>query len=117
MVITQNRAAGICMKKVTTISIRAKRVTYPLLAGFIVLFVSNLIHVMMIGGSAFPGGNIVDGRYLVKEHGKVIELTRSTYWLSYFHTLTMVVVVCALALSVLYFHWTGDMKSEPGDEP
>ncbi len=104
------------MKNVSTISVRAKRVTYPLLAVTILVFVSNLFCVLVIGTSAFPSGKIANGRYLVEEHGKAIELTRSAYWFSYVHTLTMVILFLVMALVVIYFHWTGDMKHERRDE-
>jgi hypothetical protein len=63
------------MKRVHTMSRRAKRALYPALAILILAFVSFVVHMVMLGTSAFPGGRVENGRYLVEEHGKVIELT------------------------------------------
>jgi hypothetical protein len=93
-------------------SVRAKRVLYPALAIAIVTFFSFLAHLLVLGTSAFPGGRIVEGRYLVEEHGKVIELTATQYWFSYIHGVVLVAVFAIVAVLVAVFYWRGDMRDE-----
>lgn len=100
------------MKRVHTMSTRAKRVLYPALAVLILVFVSFVAHMVMLGTSAFPGGGIEGGRYLVQEHGKVIELTASQYWFSYIHGVVVVSVFAITAVLVAISYWRGDLKDE-----
>lgn len=58
---------------VHTMSATAKRVLYPVLAVVLVAFVSFVTHLLVLGTSAFPGGRVVDGRYLVEDHGRIID--------------------------------------------
>jgi hypothetical protein len=99
------------MKRVHT-SARAKRVLYPALAIAIVTFFSFLAHSLALGTSAFPGGHIVEGRYLVEEHGKVIELTATQYWFSYVHGVVLVSVFAIFFVLVAVFYWQGDLRDE-----
>jgi len=91
---------------------RAKRVLYPALVVAIVTFLSFLAHLLLLGTSAFPGGRVVDGRYLVEEHGRVIELTARQYWFSYIHGVVLVAVFAIVAVLVVVFYWRGDLKDE-----
>src|SRR5580765_91081 len=100
------------MKRVHTMSRRAKRVLYPALVVAIVTFLSFLAHLLLPATSAFPGGRVVDGRYLVEEHGRVIELTARQYWFSYIHGVVLVAVFAIVAVLVVVFYWRGDLKDE-----
>jgi hypothetical protein len=94
---------------------RAKRVLYPALAVLILAFLSFVAHMVILGTSAFPGGRIEGGRYLVKEHGKVIELSASQYWFSYLHGVVVVSVFAIAAVLVAISYWRGDLKDEYRD--
>jgi len=93
-------------------SARAKRVLYPALAVVLVTFISFVVHLLLLGTSAFPSGRIVEGRYLVEEHGKVIELTATQYWFSYVHGIVLVTVFAVVALLIAVFYWRGDLRDE-----
>lgn len=95
-------------------SAKAKRVWYPALAVVLATFFSFLAHVLVLGTSAFPGGRIVGGRYLVEEHGKVIELTARQYWFSYVHGIVLVAVFAIVGVLVAAFYWRGDLRDDGG---
>lgn len=97
------------MKRVHIMSKRAKRVLYPALAVVWVMFLSFLVH---DAPPAFPDGRIVDGRYLVENHGRIIELTARQYWFSYIHGVVVVAVFAVTAVLVLIFYALGDLKDE-----
>jgi hypothetical protein len=99
-------------KRVHIMSTRAKRVLYPALAVVLVTFFSFLAHLLMLGTSAFPGGRLVDGKYLVEEHGRVIELTAGQFWFSYLHGVVLVAVFVVAGVLVLVFYWRGDLTNE-----
>jgi hypothetical protein len=94
---------------------RAKKVLYPAVGVFIVIFLSFGVHLIALGTSSFPGGRVFDGRYLVEEHGKVIELTALQYWFSYVHGVVMVAVTAIVAVLVVVFYWRGDLRDEYRD--
>jgi hypothetical protein len=94
---------------------RAKKVLYPALAVFLVTFFSFSVHLLVLGTSAFPGGSVIDGRYLVEEHGSVIELTARQYWFSYIHGVVLIVVTAIIAILVAVFYWLGDLRDEYRD--
>jgi len=89
-------------------SARAKRVLYPALAVVFVTCFSFLTHLLLLGTSAFPAGCIVDGRYLVEDHGRVIELTEQQYWFSYIHGVLLVAVFAIVAALLMFFYSRGD---------
>jgi len=99
------------MKQVR-VSPRAKRVLGPWFVIGLVLFAAFIIHMLAHGGAAFPGGKVIDGRYLVEEHGKIIEFTRESFRLSYFLGIASTVAIASFLLAVLAFYWTGDLKDE-----
>jgi len=105
------------MKQVQTMSPKSKKVLNPALAVFIVTFISFFVHVIYLGTSGFPGGpvQVVDGKYLIKEHGTVIALTATQYWFSYIHAVVLVAVTVIMAILVIVFYWRGDLKSEYHD--
>ena len=64
-------------------------------------FIAFLAHMGIDGTSAFPsGGRLVDGHYLVPNHGKEVSFTPIRYQLSYVHGVIALVVhiVCMVAL-------------------
>jgi hypothetical protein len=93
-------------------SSRAKRVLYPAGAVVFITFGSFLVHLLVLGTSAFPGGRVVDGKYLVEDHGKVIELTAQQYWFSYLHGVLLVAVFAIFAVLLMYLYSRGDLKDE-----
>lgn len=104
------------MRRVHTMSPRAKRVLYPALAVWLVTFISFVISIFVLGTSAFPGGGkFVDGRYLVSDHGKSIALTVSEYWFSYIHGIVMVAVLAIVAALIVMYYWRGDLRDEYRD--
>ncbi len=105
------------MKRIRTMSERAKRVMYPALVVVFVTFFSFLVHMLILGTSAFPGGGkLVEGRYLVKDHGKTFEMTCAQYWFSYIHGVVLVAVFVLTALLVVRFYYTGDLRDEHRDD-
>ncbi len=96
-------------------SLRAKEVLYPALAVLLITFLSFLAHTLMLHTSAFPGSHVVDGRYLVEEHGRVIEMTAARYWFSHIHGVVLVAVVAIYAVLVAVFYSFGDLKDEYRD--
>jgi predicted outer membrane lipoprotein len=99
------------MKRVH-MSARARRVLYPALAVVFVTFFSFLTHLLLLGTSAFPAGRIVAGRYLVEDHGRVIELTARQYWFSYIHGVLLVAVFAIVAALLMFFYSRGDLRDE-----
>ncbi len=99
------------MKQVR-VSPRAKRVLGPWFVIGFVLFAAFIIHMLAHGGAAFPGGKIVGGHYLVEEHGKIIEFTRGSFWLSYCLGVASTVTIGSFILAVLAFYSTGDLHDE-----
>lgn len=91
---------------------RARKVIPIFLVVAMVAFISFGVHLVSLGTSAFPGGHIKDGRYLVENHGKVVELTRSEFIFSYAHGCLMVGTILLYFGVVGYFHWKGDLKRE-----
>jgi hypothetical protein len=91
---------------------RARRILFPVLALLIILFLSFIIHTVILGTSAFPGGKIVDGRYYVEEHGGTIELTHRQYWVSYIHGVVTVSIFGVFFGTVAVLYATGDLKSD-----
>jgi|GEM_PF-6925481 len=98
-----------------TVTRRARRILYPALAIVVALFVAALTVLLRLGTSAFPGGRIVDGHYLVTEHGRIIELTREQYWGSYWLTIAAVAGVVLYLLLAFCLHLTGDIV--PREKP
>jgi hypothetical protein len=103
-------------------SSRAKRVLYPALAVVLFTFFSFVAHMLVLGTSAFPGGRLVGGRYVVEEHGRVIELTESQYWFSYVHGVVLLAVFVIVGVLVVVYYWRGDLRdehhvAEPGASP
>ena len=96
---------------------RAKKVLYPALAVFIITFLSFSVHLFALGTSAVPGGNVrvVDGRYLIEEHGRVITLTAAQYWFSYIHVVVLLAVTTIVAVLVITYYWRGDLRDEYRD--
>ena len=94
---------------------RARRVLLPGLVVFLVTFFSFVVHLLVLGTSAFPSGHIVDGKYLVEEHAKVIELTATQYWFSYIHGVVLVVVGAVLAILAVVYYYRGDLRDEYQD--
>ncbi len=101
------------MKQVR-ISRRAKRVLVPWFLTGLALFAAFIVHMLAYGGAAFPGGKVVDGRYLVEEHGKIIEFTRDSFRLSYLLGIASTMAVVSFLLAVLAFYWTGDLNERVG---
>jgi hypothetical protein len=93
-------------------SSKAKRVLYPTGAVVFVTFFSFVAHSLVLGTSSFPAGRIVEGRYLVPDHGKVIELTAQQYWFSYIHGVLLVAVFAIFAVLLMYLYSRGDLKDE-----
>lgn len=95
---------------------RAKRVLYPALAIWLVIFLSFVVHLFLLGTSAFPGGGrFVDGSYLIVEHGKTITLTARQYWFSYFHGVLMVAALAIIVVLIITYYWRGDLRDEYRD--
>ena len=104
------------MRRVHIMSARAKRVLYPALAVWLVIFVSFVVNIFVLGTSAFPGGGkFVDGRYLVSDHGKTIALTVGEYWFSYVHGIVMVSVLAVVVALIAIYYWRGDLRDEYRD--
>lgn len=99
------------MKQVR-VSPRAKRVLGPWFVIGLGLLVAFITHMVAHGGAAFPGGKVVGGRYLVEEHGKLIEFTRESFRLSYLLGIASTVAIASFLLAVLAFYWSGDLKDE-----
>lgn len=92
---------------------RAKRVLYPVLALWLLTFGSFLVHLIVLGTSAFPsGGRFLDGKYMIEEHGKTITLTAREYWFSYIHGLILVAVLAVLIVLIVRYYWRGDLRDE-----
>jgi hypothetical protein len=90
----------------------ARRVLGTWLVIGLVLFAAFMVHMVSHGGAAFPGGKVVGGRYLVEEHGRIVEFTRGSFRLSYFLGVASTVTIASFLLAVLVFHWRGDLKDE-----
>jgi hypothetical protein len=105
------------MKRVHTMSPKAKKVLNPALAVFIITWLSFLVHVIFVGTSGFPGGvvRVVDGKYLIEEHGKVFALTAMQYWFSYVHAVFFVAITVIIVILVVVFYWRRDLKDEYRD--
>ena len=54
-------------------------------------------------------------QFLVEEHGRVIELTATQYWVSYIHGVVLVAVTAILAVIVVVFYWREDLRVEYRD--
>ncbi len=100
------------MKGKMRLSRRAKRVMYPMLGLAVVLFLASAFMLFQLGVSAFPGGAIVDGRYWVSNHGKVIELTSTEYWTSYIVTASTAATVVLYLILAFCFYASGDIVNE-----
>jgi hypothetical protein len=81
----------------------------------VAVFISFGVHMVSHGASAFPGGYILDGRYLVEEHGKVIELTRGQFWTGYILGCAMVTTGLLYFGAVAYFYRTGELSGPKRD--
>lgn len=100
-------------RRVHIMSARAKRVLYPVYVVWLVTFISFVVHLFVLGTSAFPGGGkFVDGSYLIEEHGKIIVLTGREYWFSYVHGLILVAVLAVLVTLIVTYYWRGDLRDE-----
>ena len=73
-------------------------------------FVAFLVHMGIDGTSAFPsGGRLVDGHYLVPNHGREVSFTPIRYQLSYLHGVIALVVHIACTVAI----WKlGNRKNE-----
>ncbi len=91
----------------------ARKVVTIFLGLPLITFISFGFHLVSLDVSAFPGGYMKDGHYFVGNHGKVIELTRSEFILSYVHGCLMVGTILLYFGVVAYFHWKGDLKRQP----
>lgn len=97
------------MRKRVNMTPRCQRIIRPLGVVCLLVFVAFMAHLLAMGTSAFPGGSIEGGQYLVHDHGKVITLTAAEYWCSY---ALGILLVCAFGLQLvlsLFFMWTGDL--------
>jgi len=105
------------MKRVYTVSPRAKKVLYPAYAVFIFTWLSFVVHLIYLGTSGIPGGKvrIVDGKYMIDEHGTVITLSATQYWFSYVHVVILFAVTVILLILCIVFACRGDMKYEHRD--
>lgn len=89
---------------------RNERIRLVLVIIAAVNFLAFLVHVGMDGTSAFPsGGRLVDGHYLVPNHGKQVSFTPIRYQLSYLHGVIALVIhiVCTVVIWKL-----GNKKNE-----
>ena len=104
------------MRKRPRFSARAKRVVLPVLITAVLAFLSFVGHACLRGTSAFPGGGrLVDGRYLVEDHGHVYEFTPVQFWSSYIHGIVMIVTMLLYFGVVIRFHRTGDIRYDADD--
>ena len=72
-----------------------------------------VVHVMIDHGSAFPtGGRLVDGVYLVMQHGRDIPFTPGRYLFSFLHGLFAVIVHLVCMIAVWRLRRTGGLKDE-----
>ena len=56
-------------------------------------FVAFMVHLLANKTSAFPaGGRLVNGLYLVTDHGHDIPFTPAAFWFSYIHGVIFVLV-------------------------
>ena len=79
----------------------------------VVNFVAFLVHLMIAHGSAFPtGGRLVDGVYLVMQHGHEIPFTPGGYLFSFLHGLLFVIVHLMCMVAVWRLRRTCDLKDE-----
>jgi len=79
----------------------------------VVNFVAFLVHAMIDHGSAFPaGGRLVDGVYLVMEHGHDIPFTPGRYLFSFLHGLFFVTVHLACMVAFWRLRSPKDLRDE-----
>ena len=77
-----------------------------------IMFISFIVHMCYRGASAFPaGGELVDGTFLVEDHGKTYEFTPMQYWLSYVHGWAMLGSLLLYFLVVIFFSLKGDLRT------
>jgi hypothetical protein len=65
------------------------------------------------GGIAFPsGGRLVDGIYLVTQHGRDFSFTPARYFFSYWHGVVFIVVHLICTVSIWRLRKTGDLTDD-----
>ena len=65
------------------------------------------------GGFAFPtGGRLVDGVYLVRQHGRDFSFTPARYYFSFWHGLVFVVVHLVCMFAMWRLKKTGDLTDD-----
>ena len=80
----------------------------------VVNFLVFLIHAGFDhGGFAFPsGGRLVDGVYLVRQHGRDFSFTPARYFFSFWHGVVFVVVHLICTVAIWRLRKTGDLTDD-----
>ena len=80
----------------------------------VVNFLAFLVHAAFDhGGFAFPsGGRLLDGIYLVTQHGRDISFTPARYFFSYWHGVVFVVVHLICTVAIWRLRKTGDLTDD-----
>jgi hypothetical protein len=80
---------------------------------FVINFLAFIAHGFRDGASAFFGtGRLVDGHYLVVEHGRQVSFTPGGYWFNYWHSVVFLVVFIACAVAIGRLKRSRDSTSE-----
>ena len=91
-------------------SAKARWILYPIIAVYLINFVSATIRWQLTGYSGFTTGTPQPGGYSVIEHGHPIFVTVGQYWLSRFQIGLLIVGVAAWFAARAYLFRTGDLR-------
>lgn len=72
---------------------RAAFILYPMMLLVMAFFIAHVIVTERLGGSA-ANGKVEDGRYYVGSHGKYVEVSRESYYLSLIQSYGLFVIAC-----------------------
>jgi len=92
------------------ISVRAKKVLYPIFFIALLNFVLFAVRWQMTNDSGMTIGKAESGGYRLVEHGRVVYVSGQEYLLARIQGVSLVACFAALFIARAYFSHTGDLK-------